>query len=325
MKMQIEVDLSNNTKYPDVQKYLDCTPGSVAYIHTQFWVVQFLALVGNSGFIYLSVKDRSINFGRITSTLLENLAVADLMMAVIGGWTAYITFTAKRWVLGRVWCVLALKLLYCGGTAEVLILAAISLHRASLLKDPFLLAGISTMKIRMGICMIWITALLPSAASLLAGSVVYYEPANLACVSSIRTSSSGLVIALLSLLMGVPIVSILLSNVYLLLALFHYKRRCKARSNSVEDVSSRKAVLMVCLVCWVFLFSWSPYVVKVICDAFKVDLPRWFFIFQAHFLSLNIVSNPIIYTITNTSIREAVEMRVFRVLGSFRCLLFNWN
>ena len=323
--MHIEVDLSNNTKYPDVQEYLGCTPWSTAYIHTHFWLVQSLSLIGNSVFLYLSVRNRSLSVDRITSTLLENLAIADLILAVIGGWTAYITFTAKSWVLGKVWCVLALNLLYIGGTAEILILATISLHRASLLKDPFLFAGISTKKIRIAICVIWITALIPALSSLIAGSVVYYEPANLACVSSIRTSTSTSVIvfALLFLLMGVPLFCILASNVYMLFVSIRYNRKSRARSSSAEDDNNMKAVLMVSLVCWLFLFSWSPYMVKVVCDAFGVDLPLWFFIFQAHFLSLNLVFNPIIYTFTNRSFREAIKKRMFRALGSFKCSFFN--
>ena len=316
------IDLANDTKYPDVHEYFGFTTWSTAYIHVHFWLVQPLALVGNSILIFTSAKYGSLNMDRLSSILLENLAVADIILSVIGGWPVYITFVARHWVLGKAGCIIALFLTNVGGTAEILILAVISVYRASMLKDPFLFRGISDTKIKVGLCLIWLISLTPALISIVTGSLVYYEPKKLSCTSSAYTSSSTFVVVLLGLgiLIGIPMICILVSNSFMLVASIRYKQRmARMRSGSEEDDGNMRAVITVNIVCWLFLFSWSPYVVRIVCDASSVPLPIWFFIFQAHFLSLNIVFNPIIYTLTNKSFRHAVNQRVFGVVCA-RCM-----
>ena len=319
--MNLVIDLSNNTKYPDAPEYIGFTPWSTAYTHLHFWLVQSMALTGNSIVIYTSVKLGSLNMDSISSVLLENVAVADIILAVIGGWPVYITFCAKRWVLGKAGCILALYLTNVGGTAEILILAVISLYRGMMLKDPFLFRGVSTVKIKIGLLLIWLISLTPAVISVSTSSTVYYEPKKLSCTSSAYTSPSTFIIVALGLgiLIGVPMICILVSNTFMLVASIRYKRRStRMRSGTGEDDGNMKAVVTVNVVCWLFIFSWSPFVVRILCDATGVPLPVWFFIFQAHFLSLNIVLNPIIYILTNRSFRDVVKKRVFGVIFA-RC------
>ena len=79
------------------------------------------------------------------------------------------------------------------------------------------------------------------------------------------------------------------------------------------------AVLTVTCVCWLFLISWVPWIIKIFFRSYGSNLPVWYSIFQQHVLTLNVVLNPVIYTLTNQSFKEVVKKRVLGKVQSVFC------
>ena len=315
--MGIVIDLSNNTKYPDLHEFVGFSDWTIVYIHIEFWVIQALALVGNPIVLVTSIKYSSLNMDEISCRFLENLAVADLILAVIGGWPIYITFVAKRYVLGKFCCIAALFMTNVGGVAEILILATISLYRALSLKYPLqTLAICSTNKAKKVLVLIWVLAWTPPLISLLSNSTIYYEPKKIGCTSVAYYSSWSKVVVTLAmiLLAGIPMLCIVVSNFVICIIVIRAKRKRNRLSICSNNANGNlKTVYTVSMVCLLFIVSWCPYIVRVTADAVGAPFPVWFHIFQIHLLSLNVALNPVIYTITSKSFREVVMSKVFRI------------
>ena len=305
--MQIIIDLSNNTKYPDIDKFFGFSLWTMIYMHLQFWLVTPLALFGNTIVIYTSLKYQSLNMDRVSCALLENLAGADLVLMIVGGWPVYTTFCARSWKLGKLGCFLNFYITLTAGECEIVTLAAISLYRAVLLKNPFFFRGVSECKIRKGILCLWMISCIMPLTSFFLESVIFYEPTEMSCSSSVYGIPDYGLLALFFPLFILPMCIILISNVFMLVVSIQYQRRM---SESSGEDGNMTAVLTVTCVCWLFLISWIPYIVKIFCRTYGTNLPIWFFIFQAHFLSLNLVLNPIIYTLTNKSFKTVVKKKV---------------
>lgn len=312
--MNITIDLSNNT---DIDKFFGVSLWTIIYIHLQFWIFTPVALVGNTIVIYTSLKYESLNMDRVSCALLENLAAADLVLMVVGGLPIYITFCANSWKLGQLGCFLNFYITLAAGVCEIVTLAAISLYRAVSLKNPFLFRGISDRKIRIGIVCLWIISSIMPLTSYFLESVIFYEPTEMSCSSTVYDMPDYGLLALFFLLFLLPMCTILISNIVMLIVSVRYRRRMSESSGSVED-RNMTAVMTVTCVCWLFLVSWLPYIFKIFCRTYSVDLPIGFFIFQAQFFALNLALNPVIYTLTNKSFKAVVEKRVLgKVLSVF--------
>jgi hypothetical protein len=310
--MQIVVDLYNNTRYSDVHDFFGFAPWTVVYIHLQFWFTVPTSLIGNTIVVYTSLRYKSLNMDRISCALLENLAVTDLILVIVGGLPIYCTFCAKRWILGKVGCVLTFYITLIGGTCEIFTLAAISFYRAVLLKSPFFFRGTPTYKVRIGIVFLWIISTPVSLISLVSESTIYYEPTEMSCTSSVYSMAEAPLYVLTGLLFVLPMLIILISNIIMLTVSIRHKRRMSRMSSSVsEDDGNMRAVLTVTCVCWLFMISWLPWMIRILCGSWSISLPDWYFIFQAHVLTLNVVFNPIIYTFTCKSFKDVVKKRVF--------------
>ena len=119
------------------------------------------------------------------------------------------------------------------------------------------------------------------------------------------------------ILLGIPMLVIIICNTTILIISIQYKRRMW-RYGSV-NTANINAVITVGCVCWMFIISWIPYTVRILAQGQSVILPKWFYIFQAHVLRLNVVMNPIIYTCTNRSLKTCVKERILgKIIKSFR-------
>ena len=199
-------------------------------------------------------------------------------------------------------------------------LASISLYRAVMLKNPFLLRAISDFKIRRGIACLWIISCIMPLTSLLLESIIFYDPGEMSCTSTLyATPNFGLYI-LFFLLFLLPMCVIFISNIAMLVVSIKYRRRMAEITSSGEERNMAAVTLLtVTCVCWLFLISWLPWIIKIFFRAYGSNLPVWYSIFQQHVLTLNVVLNPVIYTLTNQSFKEVVKKRVLGPVQSVFC------
>ena len=74
----------------------------------------------------------------------------------------------------------------------------------------------------------------------------------------------------------------------------------------------RVALVTITIICWTFVISWLPFVIKVILTSAMDTVPPWIYVFQIEMLGLNVTLNPVIYTLTNRRFRDFLVRTVFR-------------
>eukprot|EP00116_Pleurobrachia_bachei_P013539 sb/3473801/ len=97
-----------------------------------------ITVVGNGIVIYgVRVYNVAIVTDRTSITFLENLAIADILIAIIFYVPNTLTLIFGKWVLGETLCFANAFFTATPSVAEIWLLMAISLYRIYLVKRPF--------------------------------------------------------------------------------------------------------------------------------------------------------------------------------------------
>ena len=136
-RIMLTVDLTNATKYPDIDEFFGFTTVSLIYMYIASTVPDTIAIVGNVIVLYTSLRYKAFNLCKITMTLLENLAAADLIFIVVGLLPMDLVIFTKTWTFGKAVCAINGFFTVIFGAAEIYILVSISCYRLARLKSPF--------------------------------------------------------------------------------------------------------------------------------------------------------------------------------------------
>ena len=150
-------------------------------------------------------------------------------------------------------------------------------------------------------------------------TIVYFNPYNLDCNWHLHLASHielYWIIIRCSYILSAMILIITSNICSLLIAAKHVNKR------TGELIPCRSAVLTVSCICWVFVASFIPYFICMF-----VSVPLWFNTVAENTLAISIISNPIIYTLTNNRFRCFIKERVFRMItntttAQFRAIKF---
>ena len=110
--------------------------------------------------------------------------------------------------------------------------------------------------------------------------------------------------------MMLPILTIILTNLGIL---FIVTKSSLARGTGLPG---KNAILTVSCVAWVFVFSTTPTMIRVMLQSRQVPVPLWLYLFGHQMLFMNAISNPVIYTVTNRGFREFMARILTKGLGS---------
>ena len=94
------------------------------------------AFLGNGLVLVSSIKYRSIDMDKTSIILLQNLAVADFLIALLSWLPTTVSTVARRWLLGDVVCFLSGLVVYVPVLVELFILTVISCHKVYTLLYP---------------------------------------------------------------------------------------------------------------------------------------------------------------------------------------------
>ena len=109
-----------------------------------------------------------------------------------------------------------------------------------------------------------------------------------------------MILITISVILYMTISVMVVTNCYIL---YLPSRSTDVRKSYAKSVS-RRTVLTVSLICFIFVTSWLPLGVSKIVLLFGGRVSRWVEIFQVEFLSANIVLNPLIFWVTNRRFRR---------------------
>jgi len=105
-------------------------PTTVIILLAVYNVVGVLfAFLGNGLVLVSSIKYRAIDMDKTSIILLQNLVVADFLIALLSWLPTTISTVVGGWVLGEAVCFLAGLVVYVPALVELLILTVISCHK----------------------------------------------------------------------------------------------------------------------------------------------------------------------------------------------------
>ena len=231
---------------------------------TMFAVLIFIfALIGNIVVIYIVC---TVNHMRSsTNTLIANMAVADLLMAITIPYILKFFYVADKWFgtfMGTVLCKFFHSAQVGSLTASVFSLVAISLDRSFAILFP--MKKVMTKNVvRFAIAMVWLGALAFSLPLMVASKIVHFEGMDfVSCADYWALMSSK--IYFLVLVIGGNFVPLIIIGVFCSVTVIRLcSRQPPGRKNMISNKkaqsSSRRAATMLITVVIVFALSWLPF------------------------------------------------------------------
>ncbi|XP_063694954.1 somatostatin receptor type 4-like [Bolinopsis microptera] len=293
---------------------LNLTTAQVIPLGIFCFFMTIFGLVGNGTVLYSSVRYNSIRLDKISLIFVKNLAAADILYTIFTIFPNFITFSARRWVLGKVWCFMSAQLSFIPGLVNISIVLCITLYRLVLVVSPFHITRCYTARIIAG--GFWVIAIIFTLVSAIVFKATSdFNQDNGTCISSLYDdpSAKNVVTVFNMIFVILPMVLITLTNVTLCVIAFRHSR---SQRIVVDKRKSRrnKGLVMICLLSGMFVASWLPYIIynliKVKTSAVSQELD----ILSFHCIFFSSFGNPILYSLTNKRFGEYVMRLVLDVM-----------
>ena len=144
-------------------------------------LIVFISLSGNSLVLYSSLDYSATNLDKMSIILLENLAVADLSLALLHGIPNIVTLSARTWVFGEIFCYIQGSFGRVPMYVEFLLIAAISFYKFYAVVYPFNVCRLSILHARFCATSIWLFCSSYVFMMIVVGQYVYFEPTVMRC------------------------------------------------------------------------------------------------------------------------------------------------
>ena len=199
------------------------------------------AFLGNGLVLVSSIKYRAIDMDKTSIILLQNLAVADFLIALLSWLPTTISTVVQAWVLGEVVCFLAGLVVYVPALVELLILTVISCHKVYTLVYPLhnRQRPVPRSTVVALVAVIWLIAIcFLLLCIVMLGQYSVYHPETFSCTSSHKETNHNKAnaISLAFLVVALPaLVTIIIANLALLSIVSRHN------SQKYRDIYSRQA------------------------------------------------------------------------------------
>jgi hypothetical protein len=269
--------------------------------------MSIFGLLGNGTVLYSSIRYNSIRLDKISLIFVKNLAVADILYTIFAIFPNFVTFSARRWVLGKGWCFVSAQLSFIPGYANIFIVLCITLYKLVMVMSPFTITRSITARIIVGT--LWAKAVtLTFVVRFVFKAKSWFNPDNGTCMSSIydEPSAKKVVTTFTVLTIMLPMLVIMLTNILLCVIAVRQSRSSnrvlsRRHQNGAEKRMrhSYRGLLMTCLLSGMFVVSWLPYIVYNSYKARTSVVSQELDILSFHCIFISSVGNPILYSLTN--------------------------
>nr|AJD38857.1 short-wavelength sensitive opsin 2A [Brosme brosme] len=286
--------------------------GSIGTFYAMAAFMLFVFVVGTA--INVLTIACTVQYKKLRSHLnyiLVNLAVANLLVSVVGSFTAFCSFTNRYFIFGPLACKIEGFMVTLAGMVSLWSLAVVAFERWLVICKP-LGSFIFKPDHALACCAFtWIFALIASGPPLVGWS--RYIPEGLQCscgpdwyTTNNKYNNESYVIFLFGFCFAVPLATMLFCYSQLLYTL---KIAVKAQADSVstqkaEREVTRMVVIMVFgfLVCWLPYASFALWVVNNRGQTFDLRLAT----IPSCFSKASAVYNPFIYVLLNKQFRSCM-------------------
>ena len=291
-------------------------------------IIMFFSVMGNIAVI-LAISRTPRLREELSSILLINLSLTDLLSATFVMPYTFIALLADDWLLGEQWCTAQCALNYCCIIVSMLTLSIISIDRHIAIVYPLRYSAIITPGIIYGMSTYtWVQGFAFASVPIICKWVVYdYWEIVCAIDWDSYRDHGGLtyVIVAFVLCFIVPAIGILVSYIRIYRAAKgHYRRRSgqqRMRKDPHHQKQEKKIVISLAVVVVMFFICTTPFcVTKVIKIFFSSDVvPVWLNFVATFAQYIASATNPFIYGIFRSDFRKAFS----RLICSSRIIPFN--
>ena len=138
------------------------------------------SLIGDTTILVASIKYKAIKLHRVIVTIIQHIAVCDLLVVTVDVFPTFITVIADRWVLGEYICYAVSFAPHHVFIASILLICATTTCKLLLLKYPLRFGTTSSKKVHLLCAICWVIALTLPITTLLVDwkdvgfSYIYY-------------------------------------------------------------------------------------------------------------------------------------------------------
>ncbi|XP_063675434.1 green-sensitive opsin-1-like [Bolinopsis microptera] len=283
-------------------------------------VILFVSIGGNTIVLYGSLVHNALRMDKITLLLVKNVAVSDMLIALLFYLPALTNLLHGSWVLGYGMCFINGWMSLVPNVVEIITLVVLSCYRLSLIVGAVSRSFRHNLKPwYVGLAVLWFSiTILPFFFSAL-DFLPWYDPYTQSCNSANMANAQPPIykialIALLNVCLNIfPMFVITTTNIFILISIYKTSARIDNKisyrgsikvpeANKKKHLPTRtiKAIPMICLT---FIFSYFPYLIACLSN-FGIFLPAWWRTLSFYFAAINIVSNPLIYAAVNLEFRK---------------------
>ena len=316
----VDHDFSNKTKYG-----IESDALRNIWAGFYFFLI-FSSLIGDPTILVASIKYKVIKLHRVIVTVIQHLAVCDLLVIASDASPRFITIIANRWVFGQFLCnVFSFTYDYIN-TVSIFLICTMTALKLLLVKYPLRFGTTSSRKSHMLCGSCWgIPLIIPVTMLLVNWRDVHFSYLSYSCAYGYSSSIWKYVLPLLSIFSGVPIIMVVGTSVNLLVIA---KKVASSERGGLKWQGITTTILTAAALC----VSWLPWIVVLaldkgmeIQDSETINDNRVTYAFlrlAVSFVSLNTMSNFYIYCLTVTSFRNFVwyKLKLFSQIFAFsRC------
>ena len=311
-----EVDTENITNITNIESFLGWPSFTRVILICYTMLVVILGLCGNGIILYGSIKHQAIQMDRATVIFIQNLAFLDFLITLVYYLPKLITLCTKRWVLDKAICFITPYISAILFINEMLIVTVISSYRLWMLKKPpSVRENINTYHAKLFMLFVLFLAMCPIVGFILSSSYAFYNVYTLSCIASYYYNEEAVYAILLSIIyIVIPMLVIIITNIAILCVVAKQARTVEGRSGINQNT-----IIIISSICWGFILSYVPFFVILCLEVFNFNYPGWCELLKSYMLSINVIINPIIYTLTNNRFREYL----MNICGLNRCVTNN--
>ncbi|XP_072171182.1 beta-1 adrenergic receptor-like [Diadema setosum] len=309
------------------------------------------SVCGNSLVLVAIWREKSLHSK--TAAFIANLAIADLLNAMICMPTILASCAHGRWIFGNVACnvIGAFTTIVC--TVSINTLGAISVDRFFCIVSPFRYSDrMSKRRIAAILTWIWVQSTLFSICPVIGWSRYIFISTEYMCTADWSTPVSyTLAVVVVNIVLPIIVMTYCYANIFRIASAHRKQINAQLKENrltastdalngqgngsgvniaqrsKMAALTSRakqlrkdtKAATTLLIVIGTFLLCWLPHSVTMLFIGFKVDnlLPDDVYVVSTWFAMLNSACNPFIYGITNKHFRDAFKRTLRFVLPAF--------
>ena len=293
-----------------------------------FWVIYLLivllsSLIGDSIILIASIKYNAIKLNKFLVTIMQHIAVCDILTSLSFVLPTMISLIANRWVLGEVLAYTHLYLNVYSIQAGIYLTCALTSSKLLILRFAKRSSGWQVKHAHVVCGVVWVFALIWPALRLgydrdgLLFSYVHYN-INFGAFTNYTKLDKILITAFVYLVLYIPIVIVILTTCGILYYLRSARKAARASGGHVRW----QGIVTVVTVAVFFIISFLPDSITAlpITNITPEDWPKFSRAFEM-LNTLNIMPNFYIYLATIPSFREFVGTRVAVVWGRIRAVV----